>query len=190
MTDESWRTTHGRTYRVGRAIQFSASHALPNVPPGHKCHRLHGHTYTVAVEVEGDMDPTTGWVMDFGHLDVALRTLVFDVLDHRHLNDIAGLENPTSEAVASWVADRIQAHVNGIAGKRLYGVRVLEGERGGWAELTVTRPLPPVDDAHAHHVRATWEAIDANHAARAADFSARLASANPTCARCAKGLIT
>lgn len=142
MSGESWRTTQGRTFRVGRAIQLSASHSLPNVPAGHKCHRLHGHTYTIAVEVEGDMDPTTGWVMDFGHLDVALRNLVFDTLDHRHLNDIPGLENPTSEVLATWVADRIGAHVNGIQGRRLYGVKVLEGERGGWAEV-VHRDLKP-----------------------------------------------
>lgn len=118
---------------IGREIRFSASHRLPNVPEGHKCSRLHGHSYRVALEVSGPVDATLGWVADFGHLDAALRTLVYDVLDHRHLNDIAGLENPTSERLATWCHARLTAYLKGVGGLKFVSVTVHEGDGGGWA---------------------------------------------------------
>jgi 6-pyruvoyltetrahydropterin/6-carboxytetrahydropterin synthase len=85
---------------------FEAAHLLPNVPEGHKCARLHGHSYRVTVHVDADVDPRTGMVIDFADLRRAFNPLR-DVLDHYYLNDIAGLENPTSENLARWIWDRL-----------------------------------------------------------------------------------
>lgn len=117
---------------IGRAVTFSASHRLPNVPAAHKCSRLHGHTYRVVVEVTGPSDSVLGWVADFGLLDVALRQNVHNVLDHQHLNDIEGLSNPTSEALAEWCATRLALSIHGVGELRISSVTVHEGE-GGWA---------------------------------------------------------
>jgi 6-pyruvoyltetrahydropterin/6-carboxytetrahydropterin synthase len=87
-------------------LSFEAAHRLPNVPEGHKCARLHGHSFRVEVHVEGPVDPDTGWVMDFADVRVACAP-VRDQLDHRYLNEIDGLENPTSEQVARWIWERL-----------------------------------------------------------------------------------
>lgn len=85
---------------------FEAAHRLPNVPADHKCARLHGHSYQVTVHLEGDVDPTTGWVLDFGDISSAAKPVINE-LDHQYLNEIDGLENPTSEVLAAWLWDRL-----------------------------------------------------------------------------------
>ncbi len=85
-----------------REYRFEAAHSLPNVPEGHKCKRVHGHSYRVGVVVEGEVGEKTGWVMDFSEIDEVIRPLI-DQLDHRLLNDIPGLSNPTSELLAHWL---------------------------------------------------------------------------------------
>lgn len=80
---------------------FDASHALPNVPPGHKCGRMHGHRFQVEVHVDGPLDERLGWVIDFADLK-ALCDPIIEQLDHRDLGEIAGLQNPTSENIARW----------------------------------------------------------------------------------------
>lgn len=95
-------------------LRLESAHHLPNVPAGHKCARLHGHSFRVQVHVAGDPDPTTGWVMDFADLRAACEP-VRDALDHRLLNDVAGLENPTSERLAAWVWDRLAETVPGLS---------------------------------------------------------------------------
>ncbi|GAB2751515.1 6-carboxytetrahydropterin synthase QueD [Streptomyces bullii] len=92
---------------IFREFTFEAAHRLPNVPEGHKCARLHGHSYKVIVHVEAPVDPGTGWVMDFGDLKKAFKPLEAR-LDHYYLNDIEGLENPTSEVLARWIWERLQ----------------------------------------------------------------------------------
>lgn len=89
--------------RIWKEFTFDAAHRLPNVPPEHKCGRVHGHTYRFRLHVEGEPDPTTGWIVDFGGLLRAAGELVVNQLDHRYLNDIAGLENPTTELLAVWI---------------------------------------------------------------------------------------
>lgn len=93
-------------HRVFREFGFEAAHRLPRVPEGHKCARLHGHSFRVEVHVEGPLDPGLGWVMDFADLKAAWQP-VHDALDHRYLNDVEGLENPTSENLASWIWERL-----------------------------------------------------------------------------------
>jgi 6-pyruvoyltetrahydropterin/6-carboxytetrahydropterin synthase len=91
---------------IFREFTFEAAHRLPNVPAGHKCARLHGHSYHVQVDVRGEVDAEAGWVMDFGDIKDAFQPLR-DQLDHYYLNEVSGLENPTSEVLARWVWDRL-----------------------------------------------------------------------------------
>ena len=87
---------------VFREFTFEAAHRLPNVPAGHKCARLHGHSYRMEVHVRGNVDPVTGMVIDFADIKAAVRP-VEDALDHHYLNEIDGLDNPTAENLARWV---------------------------------------------------------------------------------------
>ncbi|MEO6700970.1 MAG: 6-carboxytetrahydropterin synthase QueD [Jatrophihabitantaceae bacterium] len=89
-----------------RSFTFEAAHRLPNVPDGHKCARLHGHSFQVELHVQGPVDPVTGWVMDFAEVKQAFAPL-YDQLDHNYLNDIEGLTNPTSEVLARWIWQRL-----------------------------------------------------------------------------------
>ncbi len=90
-----------------KEFRFEAAHRLPHVPPGHKCGRLHGHSFLFEVTVAGEADPKSGWLVDYGEIKKAAASLV-DRLDHWHLNEIEGLENPTSEILAKWIFDRLK----------------------------------------------------------------------------------
>jgi len=92
---------------IFKEFTFEAAHRLPNVPPGHKCARLHGHSFHVAIHVSGTVNPETGWVMDFAEISEAFRPLRAR-LDHYYLNEIEGLENPTSENLARWIWERLR----------------------------------------------------------------------------------
>lgn len=94
------------TTEIYREFNFEAAHRLPNVPDGHKCSRLHGHSYRFEVHVEGPIDENLGWVIDFGDIKAAVNPVVAQ-LDHFYLNDIDGLQNPTSEILAAWLWGRI-----------------------------------------------------------------------------------
>lgn len=91
---------------VFREFTFEAAHRLPHVPAGHKCARLHGHSFRLEVHVEGDVDPETGMVIDFADLKAAFAPL-HERLDHHYLNEVDGLENPTSENLARWIWERL-----------------------------------------------------------------------------------
>ena len=93
--------------RLTKTFRFEAAHSLPTFPEGHKCRRLHGHSFRFDVVVEGAVDPATGVLMDYGDIK-AVAGPIEDALDHRHLNDIEGLENPTSEVLAAWLWARIK----------------------------------------------------------------------------------
>ncbi len=90
-----------------KSFQFEAAHRLPQVPPGHKCARLHGHSFVVELVLEGPLDPYFGWVMDYADIKKVFRPL-YEQLDHNYLNDLPGLENPTSENVARWIWTRLK----------------------------------------------------------------------------------
>jgi 6-pyruvoyltetrahydropterin/6-carboxytetrahydropterin synthase len=91
---------------IFKEFSFEAAHRLPNVPAGHKCARLHGHSYVVVVHIAGPIADDRGWVRDFADLSCAMKPLL-DRLDHYYLNEIEGLENPTSEVVARWIWERL-----------------------------------------------------------------------------------
>ncbi|MEI7451454.1 MAG: 6-carboxytetrahydropterin synthase QueD [Desulfomonile sp.] len=86
---------------------FDAAHRLPNVLPGHKCSRLHGHTFRVEIHVSNEVEAFSGWVIDFFDLKKAFEPIL-ERLDHNYLNDVEGLENPTSENIAKWIWERLQ----------------------------------------------------------------------------------
>lgn len=89
-----------------KEFTFEAAHRLPHVPPGHKCARLHGHSFRVTLRVRGPVDEATGWVMDFADIKTAFQPL-YEQLDHHYLNELEGLENPTSENLARWIWERL-----------------------------------------------------------------------------------
>jgi 6-pyruvoyltetrahydropterin/6-carboxytetrahydropterin synthase len=98
---------------IFKEFTFEAAHRLPHVPEGHKCARLHGHSFHVELHVRGPVDPETGWVMDFGDIKQAFQPL-YDQLDHYYLNEIEGLSNPTSEHLARWIWRRLRPTLPGL----------------------------------------------------------------------------
>ncbi|MCK6545580.1 6-carboxytetrahydropterin synthase QueD [Myxococcota bacterium] len=98
---------------IVKTLTFEAAHRLPNVPPGHKCARLHGHSFRIEIRIGGDVDPHLGWVRDFADVKDAFEPLM-KVLDHHYLNEVAGLENPTSENLAHWIWQRLIGPLPGL----------------------------------------------------------------------------
>ena len=98
---------------LSKSFRLEASHRLPRAPASSVCKRLHGHSWVVDVYVVGEVDPDRGWLIDYDEIDVAWQP-IHDALDHRHLNDIEGLENPTSEILASWIWNRLAATIPGV----------------------------------------------------------------------------
>ena len=95
---------------IFKVFTIEAAHRLPHVPEGHKCARLHGHSFRIELHVGGEPDPRLGWVMDFADLKAAFMP-VYERLDHHYLNDIDGLENPTSERLAVWIWEQLKPAV-------------------------------------------------------------------------------
>ena len=90
-----------------KKFSFEAAHLLPHLPKSHKCRRLHGHSFEVEIVVTGKVDRKLGWVMDYADMSAAFKPL-WEQLDHRYLNEISGLENPTSEMIAGWIWKRLK----------------------------------------------------------------------------------
>lgn len=105
---------------ITKQFSFEAAHRLPMVPPDHKCFAMHGHSFRVEITVRGTVDPKLGWICDFAALTDAWKPL-HAVLDHKTLNDVEGLENPTSENLAAWVYARFS-----VPGARIAKVQVAE----------------------------------------------------------------
>jgi 6-pyruvoyltetrahydropterin/6-carboxytetrahydropterin synthase len=99
--------------RLTKDFFFESAQTLPKVPPGHKCARLHGHSFRVEVSIEGEVNAETGWVYDHALIGEAMKPLVAE-LDHAYLNDIPGLENPTIERMASWFWTKLVPHCPGL----------------------------------------------------------------------------
>ena len=106
--------------RIGKQYAFSAAHSLPKVPDGHPCKRIHGHNYIVEVEIRNEISPVDGFCgnIDFYKVDEGMKPLL-EKLDHRYLNDIDGLENPTAELIADWILKNFSPAI-------LYSVKVWE----------------------------------------------------------------
>ena len=91
---------------IFKSFTFEAAHSLPHVSDDHKCKRLHGHSFHATIYVTGPVVEVSGWVMDFADIKQAYQP-IYETLDHRYLNDIPGLENPTSEHIARWIWDKL-----------------------------------------------------------------------------------
>lgn len=99
--------------KIFKEFSFDSAHFLPNLPDDHKCRRMHGHTFHIRLTVEGPLTSPEGWVIDFADIKKVFKP-VLDKLDHRVLNDIPGLENPTSEILAEWIWDRVTTDLPGL----------------------------------------------------------------------------
>lgn len=100
-------------FELTKTFSFEAAHRLPHVPAGHKCGRLHGHSFQVDVQVQGEIDPQTGWVVDYGDISTQVRPII-ELLDHHYLNEIDGLDNPTSEVLCLWLWARLAPVLPGL----------------------------------------------------------------------------
>ena len=96
-----------------KTFGFEAAHRLPRLPPSHKCYRMHGHSFRVDVAVAGEVDPDLGWLLDYAELGAAFEPLRRE-LDHACLNDLAGLENATSENLARYLWERLAPRLPGL----------------------------------------------------------------------------
>lgn len=99
---------------IFKEFTFEAAHLLPNVPEGHKCRRLHGHSFRIEVRISGPVGERSGWVIDFAEIEAAAKPLLAR-LDHSYLNEIEGLENPTSENLARWLWTRLKPGLAGLS---------------------------------------------------------------------------
>lgn len=93
--------------QIFKEFVIEAAHRLPNVPEGHKCSRLHGHSFRVEIHLRGPVEQAMGWLMDFADIKEAFNPF-YEQLDHHYLNEIEGLANPTSENIARWIWSRLQ----------------------------------------------------------------------------------
>ena len=100
---------------LSKTFRFESAHRLPMVPPDHKCHRVHGHSYVIDVCAAGEIDPAMGWLVDFGEIAARVQPVLMQELDHRLLNDVPGLENATSEVLCGWLWQRLQPLVPHLA---------------------------------------------------------------------------
>ena len=98
-----------------KEFTFEAAHRLPMVPADHKCFRMHGHGFRVEIVVAGEIDPAMGWLVDYADITAVVDPLVRGELDHRTLNDVPGLENPTSELLCVWLWRRLSPALPGLA---------------------------------------------------------------------------
>ncbi len=96
-----------RAMQIFKVFHIEAAHRLPHVPEGHKCARLHGHSFRVEVHVGGEPGEHTGWIMDYADIKAAFAP-IFEQLDHHYLNEVEGLDNPTSERLAQWIFARLK----------------------------------------------------------------------------------
>ncbi|MGA2170588.1 MAG: 6-carboxytetrahydropterin synthase QueD [Terracidiphilus sp.] len=99
---------------IFKEFTIEAAHWLPHVPAGHKCGRMHGHSFRIAVHVSGPVDPRLGWVIDFREIKTAFKAIE-DQIGHRCLNEVEGLENPTSENLARWLWKKLLPALPGLS---------------------------------------------------------------------------
>lgn len=110
---------------IFRIFHLQCARHLPALPESHPCSRLHGHSFQIELTISGEIDPAFGWVLDFADIEAAWQP-IHAMLDHRNLNAIAGLENPTSENLAVWLWQQLRSALPGLS-----QVRVMETHDSG-----------------------------------------------------------
>lgn len=105
--------------KIFKHFDFDSAHFLPYVPDGHRCKGIHGHTYRLTLHFEGETDPELGWVIDFAEIKKVVSPII-DEIDHKLLNDIEGLENPTCEILAIWIWNRVKPNIPQLCRVELY----------------------------------------------------------------------
>ena len=105
--------------RIFKEFTFDSAHFLPNVPEDHKCRNMHGHTYRLKIWIEDKPDPNLGWVMDFAVLKQIVKPVVAQ-LDHKCMNNVPGLENPTCEQIAIWIWNQLKPALPKLATVELH----------------------------------------------------------------------
>ncbi len=98
---------------IYKKFSFDSAHYLPNLPEDHKCKRMHGHTFNVEIHITGNINQEIGWIMDFSEIKTICDPVI-EKLDHRVLNDIKGLNNPTSENLAKWIWEKVKPQLSGL----------------------------------------------------------------------------
>jgi 6-pyruvoyltetrahydropterin/6-carboxytetrahydropterin synthase len=96
--------------QIFKQFTFDSAHFLPYVPDGHKCKEIHGHTYMLTVYIEGELHWQLGWVMDFADIKKIIEPVI-NCIDHKFLNKIEGLENPTCEIIAQWIWNNLKPQI-------------------------------------------------------------------------------
>ena len=99
---------------VYRTFRIHASRFLPNLDNEHICKNMHGHTFNITVYISGKINKTTGFVIDFYDVDKIFNKIIHNKIDHKILNDVSGLENPTSEILCKWIWDNLSCHIKGL----------------------------------------------------------------------------
>ena len=110
---------------IFRVFHLQCARRLPALPDAHPCSRLHGHSFEVELTVSGEIDPRLGWVCDFAEIETAWRP-IHAALDHRYLNEVDGLDNPTSERLALWLWANLKPALPGLS-----QIRVMEPHDSG-----------------------------------------------------------
>jgi 6-pyruvoyltetrahydropterin/6-carboxytetrahydropterin synthase len=118
------------TMKLYKSFGFESAHFLPKVPEGHKCGRIHGHSFRCEIEVTGPVDAETGWVMDFADIKKAFKP-VEEALDHHFLNEVPGLVNPTSEVICKWIWDQLKPNLPLLSGVILHETCTARSEYRG-----------------------------------------------------------
>jgi 6-pyruvoyltetrahydropterin/6-carboxytetrahydropterin synthase len=106
-------TSRSGIYELIQTVRFESARRLPLVPDGHPCKNVYGLAFYLDIHVEGHLDPKTGWVFDFAEIDAAMKPLR-DQIDHHYLNDVPGLENPTSEVLVTWIWNGLKPKLAGL----------------------------------------------------------------------------
>ncbi len=105
--------------KISKSFRFESAHWLPGMPEGHKCRRMHGHSFQVSIQVMGETDPKTGILIDFGDIKQIVKPYI-DLLDHYCLNDVgeergdALLQNPSSENLSQWFFEQLEGQLPGL----------------------------------------------------------------------------
>ena len=100
---------------VFRNFRFHSARHLPNLEDSHICKRIHGHTFNLTVHIRGNIDPNTGFIIDFFDIDEIVNSKIISIIDHKLLNEIKGLENPTSEHLTKWIWNNLKHTMNGLS---------------------------------------------------------------------------